>query len=121
MSLTKLTENLNKVSNLPEKPSLAPEALQAVFDEAGNVIKTYLNETLTVETEALITTKVNEGKVVVDNVLDSTSTTHALSALQGKNLNTSISNLNNTKQKAITIGAEAPSGGEDGDIYIQIF
>jgi hypothetical protein len=117
MSLTKLTENLNKVGNLPEKPNLAPEALQAVFDEAGNIIKSYINETLTVEVEALINAKMQEAKVTVDNVLDSTSSTHALSALQGKNLNTMIG----TKQKTISVGTEIPTGGEDGDIYIQYF
>ena len=121
MSLTKLTENLNKVSNLPEKPTLSPEALQAVFDEAGNIIKSYLNETLTVEVETLINTKMQEAKVIVDNVLDSTSTTHALSALQGKNLNEAVQNLDNVKQKTITVGTDEPSGGLNGDIYIQLY
>lgn len=128
MSLTKLTENLNKVGNLPEKPTLPAEQLQAVFDEAGNIIKTYLNETLTPEVEALINAKMQEAKVTVDNVLDSTSTTHALSAMQGKTLNdglttanSNIASLENEKQKKITTGTGTPSGGSDGDIYIQYF
>ena len=117
MSLTKLTENLNKVSSLPEKPTLSPEALQAVFDEAGNLIKSYINDTLTPEVEALINTKMQEAKVIVDNVLDSTSTTHALSSLQGNNLHTMIESLDTNKQKKITYGTDAPTGGENGDYY----
>lgn len=41
----------------------------------------------------------------------------ALSAYQGKLLNDKV----NEKQKAITYGTEAPSGGTAGDIYIQYF
>ena len=40
-----------------------------------------------------------------------------LSAYQGKILNDKI----NTKQKAVTYGTAAPSGGSAGDVYIQYF
>lgn len=48
---------------------------------------------------------------ITDN-LTSTSANEALSANQGKV-------LNDTKQKKITSGTSAPSGGSNGDIYIQ--
>lgn len=125
MSLPKLTENLNKVSSLPEKPTLTAEQLQAVFDQAGNLIKDYINNTLTGAIELLITTTVNASKTTVENNLTSTSTTNALASAQGKVLNdritTEVNTLNTSKQKVITRGTEIPSGGEDGDIYIQYF
>ena len=125
MSLPKLTENLNKVSSLPEKPTLQPEELQAVFDQAGNIIKEYINDVLTVAIENLINSTVQASKTTVENNLTSTSTTNALASAQGKVLNdritTEVNTLNTQKQKKITRGTEAPSGGEDGDYYIQYF
>lgn len=121
MSLTKLTENLNKVSSLPEKPTLTSAELQAVFDESGNAIKSYINNTLTGEVESLITTTVQANKTVVENNLTSTSTTNALASAQGKVLKGLVDGLDSSKQKAISIGSSTPSGGSNGDIYIQYF
>lgn len=56
-------------------------------------------------------------KTIVENVLTSTSATNALSAAQGKNLKSLIDG----KQKTISYGKGTPSGGNDGDIYIQYF
>ena len=56
-------------------------------------------------------------KNTVENVLTSTSTTNALSAAQGKALKTLV----DAKQKTITRGTSTPSGGSNGDIYIQYF
>ncbi len=121
MSLPKLTENLNKVSSLPEKPTLQADELQAVFDEAGNIIKDYINDTLTGAIESLITSTVQANKTTVENVLTSTSITNALSSAQGKVLKDLVDALESSKQKKITRGTEPPTGGEDGDIYIQYF
>jgi N-methylhydantoinase B/oxoprolinase/acetone carboxylase alpha subunit len=121
MSLPKLTENLNKVSSLPEKPTLQPDELQAVFDEAGNVIKEYINSVLTGAIETLINATVQANKTTVENTLTSTSITNALSSAQGKVLKGLVDALESSKQKKITRGTEVPTGGEDGDIYIQYF
>lgn len=86
MSLTKLTENLNNVGSLPDAPTLQPDELKAIFDLAGNTIKEYINTVLTIEIEKMITETVNSAKVIVENVLTSTSTTNALSSGQGKAL-----------------------------------
>lgn len=56
-------------------------------------------------------------KTVINNTLTSTSTTESLSAAQGKALKTLI----DSKQKNISYGTSAPSGGSNGDIYIQYF
>lgn len=53
MSLTKLNENLNNISNLPDKPSMQADELKSTFDKAGNTIKDYINETLTEEVQTL--------------------------------------------------------------------
>lgn len=53
MAFTKLTENLNVISSLSDRPnaidSLSASALKAKFDEAAGKIKTYINNTLTEE------------------------------------------------------------------------
>lgn len=161
MALTKLTENLNNVQSLANKPPLEAEELKAEFDKAGNSIKTYINEILTEEIEALINRTVESAKIIVENVLTSESAVNALSANQGKalkdlidtmktkldgiatgankttveNVLTSTSTTNalsanqgkvlksqiDAKQKMITRGTAAPSGGSSGDIYIQYF
>lgn len=48
----------------------------------------------------------------INNTLTSTSTTEALSANMGKQ-------LQDTKQKNITYGTADPTGGSDGDIYLK--
>lgn len=109
MSLTKLTENLNKVSSLPDKPTLQADELKAIFDEAGNAIKNYINEILTEEIEKLVSDTAKTTKTTVENVLTSTSTINALSAAQGTLLKGLIDNLTSNKQKTITRGTATPS------------
>ena len=121
MSLTKLTANLNNISSLPDKPTLQSDELKAMFDEAGNVIKEYLNEVLTEEVEKLVSDTAKANKTTVENTLDSDSIANALSSAQGKVLKTLIDNLNNNKQKNISISSAEPTGGSDGDIHIQYF
>lgn len=53
-------------------------------------------------------------KTVINNTLTSSSTTEALSAAMGKK-------LNDEKQNNISFGTSTPSGGVNGDIYIQYF
>lgn len=60
-------------------------------------------------------------KIIVENVLTSTSTTNALSSNQGKALKALIEDLASNKQKNISKGTATPSGGSSGDIYIQYF
>jgi Mg/Co/Ni transporter MgtE len=121
MSLTKLTANLNNISSLPDKPTLQSDELKALFDEAGNVIKEYLNEVLTDEVEKLVSDTARTTKTTVENTLDSDSIANALSSAQGKVLKTLIDNLNTNKQKNISISSEEPTGGTSGDIHIQYF
>ena len=104
MALTKLTDNLNNIQSLANKPSLEAEELKAEFDKSSNLIKAYINEILTEEIEALISSTVESAKVIVENVLTSTSTTNALSANQGKALKGLIDTMK-TKLDGIATGA----------------
>ena len=63
MSLTKLTTNLNNISSLPDKPSMEADELKKQFDQAGNDIKDYINNTLTEEVDKIesdINKKINQ-------------------------------------------------------------
>lgn len=44
--MNKLTENLNIIQNLSNQPTENAEELKRKFDEAGNIIKNYLNDTV---------------------------------------------------------------------------
>jgi hypothetical protein len=57
MSVTKLTTDLDIIQTLADEPNdvtgLTPTEVKTKFDESGNAIKTYINDTLTVEIDAL--------------------------------------------------------------------
>ncbi len=141
MALTQLTKTLNYISALDNTPGLQPEQLKEKFDQAAGEIKTYINGTLirdlesynlstsflvnnltsggttkalTAEMGKQLNTAVQAIPVVV-NDLSTGGTTKALSAEQGKVLNTALAG----KQKTITSGTAAPSGGANGDIYLR--
>lgn len=62
MALSKLTDDLNVVQGLPDSPNagvggLTSTQLKVKFDTAGNAIKTYLNNTLTTETDTQLALK----------------------------------------------------------------
>lgn len=117
MSLSKLTDNLNIIQSLPNKPTQEASELKIEFDRAGNIIKVYINDKLIPEIESTIQNSINSAKTPIENTLTSTSITKALSALQGKNLK----DLLDTKQNKIVYGTELPDSGNNGDIYLQWF
>jgi len=91
MSLTKLTDNLNVVQGLADKPTQTASQLKEVFDSAGNTIKDYINNTLTTEIDTSLETKANSSDV-----------------------NTSLNNLIKTEDVVITYNWEDP--GKEGMI-----
>lgn len=54
MAITKMTDNLNIIQSLPDNPALESDELKRKFDEGGNAIKTYINDILTKEIDALV-------------------------------------------------------------------
>lgn len=54
MALTKLTDNLNVIQSLADKPTETASELKEAFDTAGNAIKDYINDTLTTEVDSAL-------------------------------------------------------------------
>lgn len=100
--------DMRYVRNLSNTPTQEPDELKLVFDQAGIDLKNYINDTLISELEQNV-------PLVVDD-LATGGTAAALSAEQGKNLNTVLAG----KQKAfLAIGPDQPPGGVDGDIWLR--
>lgn len=80
MAFTKLSDDLDIVAKLDDEPNdvggLSPDELKAVFDEAGNKIKKYINEVLTEELESRAGAE-NIGIVPIQDV-DATTVQRAL-------------------------------------------
>lgn len=74
MSIRKMTDDLNIISSLSNRPTETSEALKAKFDEAGNLIKTYLNDILTADTEKEIGEKVSEVKTQIEGTIEELKT-----------------------------------------------
>lgn len=111
MELTKLTADLAVISKLADSPTETAAALKAKFDEGPRAIGSYLNGSLLPEIEEALALIDGKTPAVIDS-LTSADTTAALSAAQGRL-------LDQNKQNKILAGTDAPSGGVDGDIYIQ--
>ena len=115
MALTKLTENLNNIQALSDKPNetdgLSADELKERFDLAGNTIKTYINGTLTEELDAI------NGTICTENTVDTKISTALSSYYTKSQVDTAL----NGKQKTISYGTGTPadSFGINGDIYIK--
>ena len=88
-----------------------------MFDKSASDIKTFINDTLTVEADAAIAAKANQSTTYTKTEVDSIATGKANQATTYTK--TEVDNSLATKQKSITSGTAAPSGGSDGDIYLQ--
>lgn len=85
MALTKFTKDMAIISALDEEPNdvggLSAAELQAKFDEGGQALKTYINDTMIPETEKTFATKDELDQVVAGISPDLTATEKALAAL----------------------------------------
>lgn len=135
MALTQFTKDMNIIASLADEPTQTAAELKAKFDEGGAAVKTYLNETLKPFADALessvpdvaggVSTILSadlaaaralisnaDGKVAAGDV-----TSAELNCLAG--VTGAVQTQLDAKQKTIACGTAAPSGGSDGDIYIQ--
>lgn len=71
MSLTKFTGATNWIRSLINKPTKPASELKEDFDKAGDLIKTYINETLTEEIDTELGTKANSSSVYTKSEIDS--------------------------------------------------
>lgn len=117
MAITQCTADTSAVSNLPDAPALTASELKAVFDKGGTEIKSYINNTLIGDINSTITSTAN----TINGTITSNDTAYnnRMTAIEGDitTLQTSVSG----KQKTISVGSTTPSGGSNGDIYIQYF
>lgn len=135
MAISSCTVDTNVISALADAPALTASELKAKFDEAGTGIKGYINNTLISDINSTITSTANtiNGTITTNQTSnnnrltalegDMTTAKSNITTLQGNvtTINGQISTLSSGKQKVITSGTSAPSGGSDGDIYIQYF
>ena len=110
MAIPQCNAETNAVSNLPDSPAISPAELKATFDRAGNEIKTYIND----QQNPGINSTINSAISGVNTTITNMQTTNNARF-------TNIENQITQLQGKITSGSVAPSGGSDGDIYIQYF
>lgn len=109
MSLSKFSQAVNNVSNLPDKPSSTPAELKRVFDKVGADLKDYINNTLTEEVDEAF-----EGKVDIEPG-KSLMTDEERTKLEG--IEPGATNIENY----ISMGSTAPGSGTTGKYYFQYF
>lgn len=108
MTLSICSAQTSVIRQLADEPAITSEELKAAFDAPADNIKTWLNTTHISELENALGNKQNAVNGVSDTEL-------AFLSGASSNIQTQI----NTKQKTISSGTSAPSGGSDGDIYLQ--
>lgn len=112
MTLSICSAQTSVIRQLADEPAITSEELKAAFDAPADNIKTWLNTTHISELENALGDKQNAVNGVSDTEL-------AFLSGASSNIQTQINNINSTKQKTISSGTSAPSGGSDGDIYLQ--
>lgn len=85
MALTKFTKDMAIISALDDEPNdvggLSAAELKAKFDEGGQALKTFINETLLSEIDGTIATKKELSQVVAGISPDLTATEAVLSQI----------------------------------------
>lgn len=85
MALTKFTKDMAIISALDDEPNdvggLSAAELKAKFDEGGQALKTFINETLLSEIDGTIATKEELSQVVAGISPDLTATEAVLSKI----------------------------------------
>ena len=117
MAIRECTVETNNISQLPDEPALSPTELKAEFDQAGTDLKNYINNSLITDVNQTVNTAVNGLSTTITS--NQTSNNTRFTTIEG-NI-TTLTNSIKGKQKTITSGTSAPSGGSNGDIYIQYF
>lgn len=113
MALTKMTEDVNNIQKLSDRPNeidgLTSAELKEKFDKAGADIQTYLNSTLTTELDTILATiPSTEGFVTTD---DSRLTNSRKCDNTFDNWSTARTNLK------IKYGTTLPTAIENGTIF----
>ena len=114
MSLTKLTEDVNNIQALSDKPNeidgLTSSELKERFDKAGSTIKSYINNTLTSEVDTLFANLPDMSNYV--QTTDSRLTNSRQCNNSFDSWSTSRTNLK------ILYGTSLPDSADNGTIYL---
>lgn len=78
MALPKVTDSVTNITDQPVRPVISASALQALFDEIGKDLKTYLNDSLTVALEST-----TDGSSGADNIGATPLTSGTANTVQG--------------------------------------
>ena len=127
MELPQLTENLNTIQSLPDKPAVEADELKVLFDLSSNKIKGYMNETLLPRLNTVLTQLQNKD-VTLEGAINTmsgivTQATSDITTIQG-NITTiqgTLAGLKNGATTKISKGTNAPSTLANDEIYLQYF
>lgn len=124
MALNLCNADVYVVRDLLNTPTQTVDELKAAFDGGAQNLKDWLNDTFIPELDSAKQDTLNFtgfNKVLITNndgeIAESVITATELNALDG--INGNIQEQLNTLQGKITYGTSEPSGGSNGDIYIQ--
>ncbi len=112
MALTKLTANVNNIQALSDKPNeidgLSSSELKERFDRAGATIKTYINDTLTTEIDA-----------IVSGFSDDYVSTDDARLTNSRTCNNSFDSWSTSRANLkILYGTELPEIADEGTIFL---
>lgn len=113
MAISKLTDDLNIISSLPDRPTLTSQELKEQFDKASNLIKKYINEKLTEEVGTELQTTIESAKAYVDELSSSLeeSVNSKVTELE-TSVNNSISSVNSSLSSTNTTVAKKTVYGD---------
>lgn len=127
MELPQLTDNLNTIQSLADKPAIEADELKRLFDLNSNTIKTYINATLLPQLNTVLTNLQN-GDTSLQAAINSVSAianqaATDISTIQGNitTINNTLSGLKSGATTKVTIGANVPSSLANGEVYFQYF
>ena len=100
MNLSRMTDDLNIIQTLADQPTIDSPALKSKFDEAGNAIKDYINNILTIGIENGTAEDIKAAKNSITNYVD--GQLEKVSSEVNSELTTFKTNIENTVNTKIT-------------------
>lgn len=118
MAFTELNDNLNIIAQLPDQPELSAAALKEKFDEAGNLIKAYINGVLKDYLLGLASgTELDIKSITTVKLADSAVTAEKLAA--GGVTADKLAALSKLKLTAAAYGDTFPANPEVGQVFFK--
>lgn len=123
--MERLTADLNIIQTLPDQPAMTGAELKAKFDEAGNIIKDFLNDQLLDELEdwqTALNESITASMTNLENRVDSRLTTLETNLTsQMSNLDSSLRSYVDTKTNAVSSSLSSLTTKMNGALLLQTF